>query len=209
MSAAFPIVIPAGISAGLSTAPSTALSTAPSTALSTRRPAAAAAVRDAAGHTLAELLIVLGLAAVVAAFATPTFRELGANVRRDALVEELRASLLLARAEAIARGVPVVVCPSADGRACRTEPAWSRGWLVRARQAGPDPGAPVLSGVRNDAPLYVHGTRVAVEFQPTASAATTATFTVCDWRGSSAARAVIVSRTGRVRVARGAEARCG
>lgn len=200
MSAAFPNVLSTGLS-GLHTG----LSTGVSTAFSPDSPA----MRHTTGHTLAELLIVLGLAAVVAAFAAPTFRELGANVRRDALVEELRASLLLARTEAVARGVPVVVCPSADGFACRTEPAWSRGWLVRPRHAAPDPGAAVLSAVRNDAPLYVHGSRLALEFQPTAAAATTATFTVCDWRGSDAARAVIVSRTGRVRVARGVEARCG
>lgn len=161
------------------------------------------------GFTLAELLIVLALSAVAASLATPAFRELGANVRRDALVEDLRASLLLARTEAVTRGVPVTVCPSADGRACRPDPAWSRGWLVRVRDAGAgaEPGA--LSAFRNHAPLHVHSTRAVVEFQPTATAATTATFSVCDWRGSDGARAVIVSRTGRVRVASGAEARCG
>lgn len=181
--------------------------------LSGPAPAAAASrsstARRLAGHTLAELLIVLGLAGVLAGLAAPTFRELGANVRRDALVEDLRASLLLARTEAVTRGVPVVVCPSVDGRACRGEPAWSRGWIVRPRAPSPERGTPTLAGVRNEAGLEIHASRPALEFQPTANAATTATFTVCDWRGSDAARAVIVSRTGRVRVARGAEARCG
>jgi type IV fimbrial biogenesis protein FimT len=162
-----------------------------------------------AGHTLAELLVVLGLTASAAAFAAPTFRELGANLRRDALVEDLRAALLTARTEAVARGVPVEVCASADGRDCRPGSSWSHGWLVRPRGLGTGLSPRVLSAVRNDSALAVYGNRPTVEFQPTASAATTATFAVCDARGDSAARAVIVSRTGRVRVARGTEARCG
>ena len=163
----------------------------------------------AGGHTLAELLVVLGLTAVAASLATPTFHELGANVRRDSLVEELRASLLLARTEAVARGVPVVVCASADGRTCRPEPSWSHGWTVRARAAGPVQAVAPLAAVRNESSVSVQATRAAVEFQPTASAATTATFSLCDRRGAAAARAVVVSRTGRVRVARPPEARCG
>lgn len=163
----------------------------------------------AAGFTLVEILVVLGLTAVAATLAAPTFRELGANVRRDALVEELRAALLLARTEAVTRGVPIVVCPSADGRSCRPDPVWSHGWLVQPRSGPGDRSPAALAGRRHHAPSTVYATRAAVEFQPTATAATTATLTVCDWRGSDAARAVIVSRTGRVRVARGAEARCG
>jgi type IV fimbrial biogenesis protein FimT len=163
----------------------------------------------AAGFTLVELLVVLALTALAATLAAPTFRELGANVRRDALVEELRAALLLARTEAVTRGVAVVVCPSADGRACRPDPEWSHGWLVQPRSGSGDDSPATLAGTRHHAPPTVHATRATVEFQPTATAATTATFTVCDWRGSDAARAVIVSRTGRVRVTRGGEARCG
>ena len=171
-------------------------------------PGFARRARLAGGHTLVELLVVLGLAAIATTLAVPTFRDLGANVRRDAVVEELRASLLLARTEAVSRGVPVVVCPSADGRACRAEPAWSRGWLVRTRGPARERDAP-LAGVRVNGLVAVHATRASVEFQPTASAGTTATFNVCDARGAPAARAVIVSRTGRVRVARAPEARCG
>lgn len=168
---------------------------------------AARAACGAGGHTLAELLVVLGLAAIATSLAVPTFRDLGANVRRDAVVEELRASLLLARTEAVSRGVPVVVCPSLDGRACRPDPAWSRGWLVLERDAA-DGNVQPLASVRVTGPVDVRATRASVEFQPTASAGTTATFSVCDERGAPAARAVIVSRTGRVRVAR-TEARCG
>jgi type IV fimbrial biogenesis protein FimT len=181
-----------------------------SSGIATDAPAHAVTVgSNAAGFTLVELLIVLGLTAVAATLATPTFRELAANVRRDALVEELRTALLLARSEAVTRGVPVVVCPSSDGRACRPDPEWSHGWLVRSRGGSGNRSPETLAATRHHAPLAVYATRSAVEFQPTATAAMTATLTVCDWRGRDAARAVIVSRTGRVRVTRGAEARCG
>jgi type IV fimbrial biogenesis protein FimT len=157
------------------------------------------------GHTLVELLIVLGLAGAFAAMSVPTFRELGANVRRDARVEDLRGALLLARAEALARGVPVVVCASRDGGSCTGADAWSAGWLVAPRGEGAAP----LQVARDAAGVYVGANRPAVEFQPTAEAATTATFTVCDGRGARAARGLVVSRTGRVRLVRDAGLRCG
>lgn len=167
-------------------------------------------VRGGSGHTLVELLVVLGGTALVASFAAPTFRELGADVRRDALIEDLRATLLLARAEALARGTPVVVCASADGRTCGTSAEWSRGWLASTRPPGLPAGrigAP-LASVRPDARIGIEANRAHLEFQPTASAATTATFTICDPRGVGAARAIVVSRTGRVRTTRAGQLAC-
>jgi type IV fimbrial biogenesis protein FimT len=154
------------------------------------------------GHTLVELLVVLGLAALLAGLATPGFREVRANAVRDARLEELRGTLLLARTEAVARGTPVVVCASTDGRACDDGPRWSRGWVALA-----DADAP-LAVVGPHATVAVHSTRTAIQFQPSAAAATTATLTVCDARGPRAARALVVSRTGRVRTATGPELRC-
>lgn len=153
------------------------------------------------GHTLVELLAVLGLVAVLAALALPGFREFAANLRRDDRIRELRNTLLLARAEALARGVPVGVC--AGALACAPEAPWSRGWLAYADSAAPraqrTPAEALLARAGANREVAVHANRSALEFLPTAVAATTATFAFCDWRGARAARALIVSRTGRVR----------
>lgn len=153
------------------------------------------------GHTLVELLAVLGLVAVLAALATPSFRELAANLRRDERMRELRHTLQVARAEALARGVPVVVCPGFA--ACSARSGWTRGWLAYAETQPPrtmrTPEEPVLARRGPGDQVEIRANRDALEFLPTAVAATTATFEFCDWRGARAARALVVSRTGRVR----------
>jgi type IV fimbrial biogenesis protein FimT len=161
----------------------------------------------APGYTIVEHLVVLALAAILAGLAVPSFRELRANAVRDARLEELRSALLLARSEAVARGVPVVVCASEDGADCAGEPRWSGGWIARVEPPDDVPGAPLVLASASAA-VRVHATRAAIEFQPTSSAATTATLTLCDERGVRAARALVVSRSGRVRTASGAELRC-
>lgn len=159
------------------------------------------------GVTLVELLLVLVLAAGLALAATPAFRELGANARRDARLQELRAALLLARAEALARGRPVVVCASGNGVACGPASAWSTGWVALV---GKDrEGAAPLVVASADASTSVRAARAVVEFLPSAVAASTATLTVCDWRGARAARSLVVSRTGRIRTAVAEASACG
>jgi hypothetical protein len=70
---------------------------------------------------------------------------------------------------------------------------------------GPGPAAddpplrvvrPAIAGARQS----VRANRDAIRFTALTPAATTATLTVCDERGSRAARAVIVSRIGRPRI---------
>lgn len=162
--------------------------------------------RAAAGYTLVELLVVVLLAATLATLAVPAFRELGANARRDARLEELRASLQLARSEALVRARPVTVCASADGAVCGPAGSWSAGWatLVDGEGSGTQ-----LAVAGPDDATWVRATRAAVAFLPTAIASTTATLTVCDARGSRAARSLVVSRTGRIRVAAAQGASCG
>lgn len=159
------------------------------------------------GVTLVELLVVVVLAVGLALAAVPAFRDLAANARRDARVQELRAALLLARSEALVRGRRVVVCASANGVGCEPTAAWSAGW---AAFVGSDrePGTP-LAVAGTDSATSIRATRTAIEFLPSAIAATTATLTVCDWRGARAARSVVISRTGRIRVAAAEASACG
>jgi type IV fimbrial biogenesis protein FimT len=159
--------------------------------------------RCASGHTLVELLFVLVVAGTLSTFAVPTFRELSADARRDARVAELRGTLLLARAEAVARGRAVRVCATSNAGDCAGEGAWSSGWAARV-----DDG-PVLAVAGPQAGTSVLVSRPSLDFQPSGIAASTATLTVCDARGARAARALVVSRTGRVRTLGADGLRCG
>jgi type IV fimbrial biogenesis protein FimT len=100
----------------------------------------------------------------------------------------------------------VTVCPSFDGKICATVPEWEQGWIIfadanangvvnggeailRLRQGDPEAGT-IRSGKRR------------ITYQSTGfSPGFNDTLRVCDSRGVTKARSVIVSMQGRVRVA--------
>src|SRR5690606_21539291 len=84
---------------------------------------------------------------------------------------------------------------------------WAAGWIVFANADGDaaprvNPGEPGLLPVSAATTgLTISGDGDALTYWPTSRAGTTATLVFCDARGPSAARAVIVSQTGRPRIA--------
>lgn len=83
----------------------------------------------ATGFTLTELLVVIVLLGIVLGMALPSFRE--ATVRNRIVAEhnELQASLMLARSEAIRRNQPVSVC-AANATLDDCQNSWGQGWLI-------------------------------------------------------------------------------
>jgi type IV fimbrial biogenesis protein FimT len=176
-------------------------------AASAGRRCAAGGPRREAGVTLVELLTVVAVLAILATLAVPTF----AGFRRTAGVgtaaSELLGALHFARSAAALDGTPVTLCLSADDETCvSTASATAKGWLIFAQ-----PGAgvaastlvipPVLRRFHVAEGVIVHGSRSAVTFWPVARTSLTSTFDVCDDRREVAGRAVVVSQTGRPRVA--------
>lgn len=82
------------------------------------------------GYTLVELMMTLGVLAIVTAVAVPGFRDFVQNNRAAADANALLGALHLARNEAITRGVPVSVCASSDNATCAGATDWSTGWIV-------------------------------------------------------------------------------
>ncbi|MBN8280837.1 MAG: GspH/FimT family pseudopilin [Gammaproteobacteria bacterium] len=156
-----------------------------------------------AGFTLLELLVVLTLGAGLFALAVPAFRSVVQDARLVAAVNRVVHGVHLARHEALTTGAEVVLCRSRTGRQCSDSGDWNRGFIVfvnRDRDDPPrlDPGETLLQAERGLALGAVTANRRAFVFRPW-SRSVNGTFTFCDERGTVAARAVVVSYTGRPR----------
>jgi type IV fimbrial biogenesis protein FimT len=163
--------------------------------------------REARGFSLLELFVTLATVAILLTVAAPSLRQFAMNARRDEQVNALLRTLHAARSAAILRAEPVVICKSRDGKRCAADAsAWSGGWIAfanRDRDSPPqlDADEPLLVIQPRSDRIDVRANRNAVTYWPVALAGTTATFVFCDARGTNAARAIIVSQTGRPRVA--------
>lgn len=74
------------------------------------------------GFTLIEMAVTTTIASVLAAAAVPSFSDYIGRQRLSLTVNEIQASLSLARSEAMGQGGRVAVMPASDG--------WANGWHV-------------------------------------------------------------------------------
>ena len=86
--------------------------------------------RRLGGFTLIEVLITVGILAVVVSFAAPSMRDMITNSRLQGASSDLMADLSLARGTAAAKGQRVTICTSSDGATCSTSSLWHQGWIV-------------------------------------------------------------------------------
>lgn len=148
------------------------------------------------GHTLPELLAMLAIAAVIAGAAVPVFSNLLLESRMNAALSTAMHAVNLARQFSATRSEALRLCGSDDARACSGRTDWTRGLLI-ADAADRFRESVLVSGGAG-APR-IRSNRAAIDFEGGSGFATPATLTICDRRGSRAARAVIVSRSGRPR----------
>ena len=148
------------------------------------------------GHTLPELLAMLGIAAVIAGAAVPVFSNLLLESRMNAAIATAMHAVNLARQFSATRSEAIRLCGSDDAQECSGRPDWTRGLLL-ADDVDAFRESILLAG-GNGAPR-IRSNRAAIDFEGGSGFATPATITLCDRRGARAARAVIVSRSGRPR----------
>ncbi|HKQ12460.1 MAG TPA: GspH/FimT family pseudopilin [Steroidobacteraceae bacterium] len=160
----------------------------------------------AAGTTLLEVLMALAVIAVLTTLAAPSLQSLHWNSRRTAAVNGFLHTIFLARSEAITRAQIVSVCHSSDGQQCGAGADWNTGWIVFVNSDRDDPPArdaaePLLLSSAGWPGMSITSNRRAYSFRPVTQAVVNGTIVFCDARGSAEARAIIISHTGRPRVA--------
>lgn len=159
------------------------------------------------GYSLYELLITLGLAALVLTLGLPSFGKLVADQRLRVETDALFHAIHLARKSSIVRRRVVSICPSNDGETCNPGYDWSTGWIVFANVDRDDPprvdeNEPILSRHRVEETVQVLANRRGFTLRSTHLRATNGTLVVCDRAGRAEPRALVVSYTGRPRVTR-------
>jgi len=159
------------------------------------------------GFTLADLVVTLGLLSVLSATAVPAFTRLLLDARMTQQVNGLVHGVHLAKHASHVRLAEVALCKSPDGRRCEHTGAWHDGWLLFVNTDDdfpPDAGAdePRLASGGAWRGGAIAGNRDYFVFRPAAIRSTNGTLVFCDRRGAPAARALIVSYTGRPRTAR-------
>jgi type IV fimbrial biogenesis protein FimT len=164
-------------------------------------------MRRLAGFSLWELIFAVALAAVVLGLGIPSLQRFVLDSRLTADVNAFVAAVQLARSEAAKRARSVIVCKTTDHASCGgDEIRYDAGWMVFVNEDDRWPPTrsaaepllrvhvPVIDGsIVSNRPLY--------EFRAYRRRSTNGTVTFCDARGPAAARAVIISYTGRPRVA--------
>lgn len=162
--------------------------------------------RNSAGFTLYELAMSLLLIAVIAGLALPSLSKTIARGRQSAEINALFHAIHLARKESIMRRQVVSICPSHDGLTCAPGRDWSNGWIMfnnRDRDEPPriDAGEPVLQVHRTTENVRISANRRGFTLRATRKRATNGTLVVCDAADRIPPKALVVSYTGRPRVA--------
>ena len=174
------------------------------------------------GFGLVELLVVLAIVAILAVAAVPSLMSLVSAVQLRVTADTLVQGLAMARSEAIKRNTRVVICKSRSGRVCETAGGWEAGWLIfqdsdNDGQLGSDEFVIHRQGGFVEGWMFSANSPVAnyVSYTPLGTSRYTSggfqagTFTVCQKSPeTSVAQDIVLSNTGRARVAKRDISRC-
>ena len=162
--------------------------------------------RQQGGFSLYELLMTLMLAALLLSIGLPSFSSLLARSQQAVEINALFHAFHLARKQSIMRRKVVSLCPSQDGESCLAGKDWSQGWIMfenTDRDSPPrvDPGEIIVRAHDVADSVRIIANRQAFTLRATYKRATNGTIVICDTRNRAPAKGLIVSYTGRPRVA--------
>ena len=166
-------------------------------------------MRQERGFTLIEMMIGIGLMALLLSMAVPALQMFSNNARQTGAVNDFVSSMHAARSTAVTINSRVTVCPSFSGLGCAAG-SWDQGWIVFT-----DPNSNQILDVNETIVATgdgIAGVTIAsaefasfVTYRPNGRVMNASVngsagqFTVCDGRGSSHAKVMIVDLSGRPR----------
>ncbi len=158
------------------------------------------------GLTLIELLVTLTIIAVIAMAGVPALRGLIMSQRMTTQINGFVHGIFLAKQSAHTRQADTVICKSPTGQRCEPDAEWTEGWLmfVNLDQDSPaslDTTEPILAIGDTFRGGSIQANRREFIFRAFQRRSTNGTLVFCDARGTEHARALVISYTGRPRIA--------
>lgn len=163
------------------------------------------------GLTLPEILFAVALLTLLASLALPSYRSAQRAGAVRASTFTVLAGLQHLRTQAILQARTGSFCAADGSGACVPSSAAGVGWRSSLEGAGlPPPGeAPGAEDAGPDATMHrplpsgvvVRSTRSPIRFWPGSFSASAGTLTICDVHRIAAPRAIVISQTGRARLA--------
>lgn len=152
--------------------------------------------RLAAGFTLIELMVTIGIAALLMSLAAPSFRSMLVNNRMSAAANGLFNALNYARNTALSGNTTVVVCPVGAFNSSTCGASWASGWMVQNPGTSPATILQSWTLAANAPALTSPSGATSVSFNSRGITGTPAQFKLCDSRGANYARSVLLQATG-------------
>ena len=162
----------------------------------------------ALGFTIIEVAITLAVAAITLGIGVPVMGNLISSNRVAGQVNALRGALALTRSEAVKRNLRVVLCKSVDGEHCTKKGSWDSGWIVYAdrnhnRQRDKQEPLMLSHGRLTNGHTLTYrgfGSSNYIAYRPTGFTQMNGTFILCAREAPSRSKALILMKTGRVRL---------
>lgn len=162
----------------------------------------------AKGFSLLEIISTLAISSILIGLAVPFIGNLISENRVSGQINTLRGTIALTRSEAITRQQDVVLCKSADQQMCTRQGSWDQGYIVFVdtnhdrRRNQQESLLHVQATLPSNITLNYRafGSRHYLAYHATGFTQTNGTFTFCNRGMPDRAKALIVTKTGRVRL---------
>ena len=164
--------------------------------------------KNSLGFTLVEELTVISLILFMTCIGAPAMSTMLDSNRQANQMNILAGHLRMVRSKAIFDHKNMLICKSKDGEYCDKKSDWNDGWITFSdrnnnKKRDPEEALIISQGKLADSTKIIYGSfggsKNYVRFYSQGYSHTNGTFLFCSSRGIEYTKAIIISKTGRVR----------